>query len=631
MRGVWRFWRFRSWRGRRRCRQPRPRLAPTRTAARSTATCCLPARTATRTPPSLRRSSPPGKSRPTTTTRSRSTPACSKPGRASAAATSTPTSRTRASASAPATWHVRTPRGQTWRSSGTRATGSPTSTATRARERCSAPGYVAAEDRLFFMDVLRHAGRAQLSSFAGGAPGNRAMDQEVWASTPYAEQELRQAVRTGGRGLRRRRPPAAGRRPQLRRRDQRLHHRGQAQPAQDAGRVRGHRPAARTRPVDGCRRDLHRLAGRGHLRPRRRLRDQLGARARGRARGVRQEEGDRGLGGLQVVRGSRAPISPCIPTRAGSITRTRATPTSRAARCRTGARSLPPRGRGFQRRRIHGRHGIAHVTDPALNLPRHCAVCWRCPSPSSNALLVSAKESESGRPIAVFGPQVSYFSPEILMETDVHAPKTSSGPAISARGASFIGTNLFVQLGRGDGYSWSATSAGQDITDTFAVRLCDPDGGKPQLGSLFYEYGGQCLAMDVLERENSWAPTLADSTAAGSEDAARPADAARDRGGPRQGRRAPGGLHEAAQHLLPRGRLGDRVLGVQRSRTRSTARVTSSARRTRSTTRSTGSTSTTRTSPTSTPGTTRCGPRAPTPTSRSRPSAAVAGLQPGTT
>jgi Penicillin amidase len=30
-------------------------------------------------------------------------------------------------------------------------------------------GYAGAEDRLFFMDALRHAGRAQLSSFAGGA------------------------------------------------------------------------------------------------------------------------------------------------------------------------------------------------------------------------------------------------------------------------------------------------------------------------------------------------------------------------------------------------------------------------------------------------------------------------------
>ncbi len=34
-------------------------------------------------------------------------------------------------------------------------------------------GYAGAEDRLFFMDVLRHAGRADLSSFAGGIePGD---------------------------------------------------------------------------------------------------------------------------------------------------------------------------------------------------------------------------------------------------------------------------------------------------------------------------------------------------------------------------------------------------------------------------------------------------------------------------
>jgi acyl-homoserine lactone acylase PvdQ len=49
-------------------------------------------------------------------------------------------------------------------------------------------GYVGAEDRLFFMDVLRHAGRAQLSAFAGGA--NKAMDQDVWSSSPYTEADL---------------------------------------------------------------------------------------------------------------------------------------------------------------------------------------------------------------------------------------------------------------------------------------------------------------------------------------------------------------------------------------------------------------------------------------------------------
>lgn len=38
-------------------------------------------------------------------------------------------------------------------------------------------GYAAAEDRLFLIDVLRHTGRAELSSFAGGGAGNRRMDR----------------------------------------------------------------------------------------------------------------------------------------------------------------------------------------------------------------------------------------------------------------------------------------------------------------------------------------------------------------------------------------------------------------------------------------------------------------------
>ena len=49
-------------------------------------------------------------------------------------------------------------------------------------------GYVGAEDRLFFMDVLRHAGRADLAEFAGGA--NKAMDAEQWDVAPYTEQDL---------------------------------------------------------------------------------------------------------------------------------------------------------------------------------------------------------------------------------------------------------------------------------------------------------------------------------------------------------------------------------------------------------------------------------------------------------
>ena len=55
-------------------------------------------------------------------------------------------------------------------------------------------GYAAAQDRLFFIDVLRHLGRAELSSFAGGAPGNRAMDEEQWSLAPYTEDDLQHQI-----------------------------------------------------------------------------------------------------------------------------------------------------------------------------------------------------------------------------------------------------------------------------------------------------------------------------------------------------------------------------------------------------------------------------------------------------
>jgi hypothetical protein len=53
-------------------------------------------------------------------------------------------------------------------------------------------GYVGAEDRLFFMDVLRHAGRGELASFAGGA--NAGQDAEQWSVAPYTEQDLERQV-----------------------------------------------------------------------------------------------------------------------------------------------------------------------------------------------------------------------------------------------------------------------------------------------------------------------------------------------------------------------------------------------------------------------------------------------------
>src|SRR4051812_40453855 len=55
-------------------------------------------------------------------------------------------------------------------------------------------GYAGAEDRLFLMDVLRHTGRAQLSSFVGGAAGNREMDRTQWSIAPYTEADLQRQI-----------------------------------------------------------------------------------------------------------------------------------------------------------------------------------------------------------------------------------------------------------------------------------------------------------------------------------------------------------------------------------------------------------------------------------------------------
>ncbi|HEX3649550.1 MAG TPA: penicillin acylase family protein, partial [Pseudonocardiaceae bacterium] len=128
----------------------------------------------------------------------------------------------------------------------------------------------------------------------------------------------------------------------------------------------------------------------------------------------------------------------------------------------------------------------------------------------SNALVVSGRFTDDGHPIAVFGPQTGYFAPQLLMLEELQ------GPGISARGAAFAGLSFYVELGRGPDYAWSATSAGQDVTDTFAVPLCTPDGSPVTKNSNSYLDNGVCTPMEPIERDDSWQPNTADSTPAGS-------------------------------------------------------------------------------------------------------------------
>ena len=127
----------------------------------------------------------------------------------------------------------------------------------------------------------------------------------------------------------------------------------------------------------------------------------------------------------------------------------------------------------------------------APNLPALTLIqgLLRLPTEMSNALLVDGAHSADGHPIAVMGPQVGYYTPQILMEEDLHAPD------FDAEGVAFPGTNFIVELGRGRNFAWSATSANTDNVDQVAERICNPGSGTiPAQGTNYY-YKGQCLPM----------------------------------------------------------------------------------------------------------------------------------------
>jgi acyl-homoserine lactone acylase PvdQ len=353
-------------------------------------------------------------------------------------------------------------------------------------------GYAGAEDRLFFMDVLRHAGRGELSSFAGGA--NQAQDAEQWEVAPYTEADLtRQANQL---------PQFLGPQGTLIARDVDNYIVGIneyiAEAKLDPNKMPGEYAAiGRPQGPDRWKReDLIATAalvggifgkGGGEELQWSQVADALQARFGSRL-------------GARVFRDFRSSEDPEAPT---TVLKRRFPYELTAKKVRRASIARPDRGT----------LKYAQVATPAPSGGLPIAL----PPTLSNALLVSARESATGHALMVAGPQVSYFAPQILMEEDVHVPAADGLPGIDARGASFVGINLYVQLGRGRDYAWSATSAGQDIIDTFAVDLCEPDGSKPTLDSTHYRFRGRCEPMEELTRTNSWTPNLGDQTPPGTQ------------------------------------------------------------------------------------------------------------------
>jgi acyl-homoserine lactone acylase PvdQ len=120
----------------------------------------------------------------------------------------------------------------------------------------------------------------------------------------------------------------------------------------------------------------------------------------------------------------------------------------------------------------------------------------------SNALLVAGDRTATGSPLVVFGPQTGYFTPQLLTEVSLR------GPGIAARGVSFAGTQLVVQLGHGVDYAWSATSASSDNVDTVVERLCELDGSAPGLDADGYLVGGTCTPFDTYVHEETALPAV---------------------------------------------------------------------------------------------------------------------------
>jgi len=353
-------------------------------------------------------------------------------------------------------------------------------------------GYAAAEDRLFLMDVLRHVGRATLSSFIGPSPSDLAMDCSVAAAAGYNETEFQNQVQL------------------IRDRYTKPFHADGStattegeQIIQDGqGYVDGvnayiqaalinpnllpaEYPALQVVPAPWNVTDIVATAtlvqaifatgGGGEVQSA--LFYHSLVQKYGQAKGAAMWADFRSQNDPEAV--TSIPTSfpyEQVPAKVdpNSVAMPTAPPTSNACnggQIPTTTSTITVGGVSIDLTGLLNTGGLPHA---------------------SNELIVDAKHSANGHPIAVFGPQVSYYSPEILHEEDLH------GPGLNARGASFPGTDIFVELGRGADYAWSATSAGADIIDQRVEKLCNPATyplGPVDPNSTSYVYNNACVPM----------------------------------------------------------------------------------------------------------------------------------------
>ncbi|MDQ3955067.1 MAG: penicillin acylase family protein [Actinomycetota bacterium] len=125
-------------------------------------------------------------------------------------------------------------------------------------------------------------------------------------------------------------------------------------------------------------------------------------------------------------------------------------------------------------------------------------------TPASNALIVSAGDSATGNPLQIGAPQVGYANPAFFIDIDVHAP------GIDFRGPAVPGASALIPLGRGADYAWSLTTGYSDAVDVRAELLCHPKGKEVKKSSRHYMFKGKCTKMESREESFFVKPSLAD-------------------------------------------------------------------------------------------------------------------------
>lgn len=108
---------------------------------------------------------------------------------------------------------------------------------------------------------------------------------------------------------------------------------------------------------------------------------------------------------------------------------------------------------------------------------------------ASNFQIVSPQRSATDNSLAVMGPQLGYYYPEIVEQMHL------KGPGINAQGIGVPGLSMYLLIGRTSNYAWSLTSAGHDVRDVYAEPLCNSDGSRPSRESTGYRFKGKCRQM----------------------------------------------------------------------------------------------------------------------------------------